>query len=78
MGNRRALALRFPGPGGLGGGPNDAHLGVVFNIAGRGYFVSVHFDRLPDRSRIPLASAFAQWLERQTPVPPARPRARGD
>lgn len=77
VGNRRALALRFPGPGGLGGGPNAAHLGVVFNIAGRGYFVSVHFDRLPDRSRIQLASAVAQWLKRQTRIPAARPHARG-
>jgi len=50
---------------------------VVFNIAGRGYFVSVHFDRLPDRSRIQLASAVAQWLKRQTRIPAARPHARG-
>ena len=72
---RHALAVRFPGPGGLGGGPNDGHLGLIFNIAGRGYFISVHFEHLPDRSRIRLASAFAQWLERQIPLP--APRSQG-
>ena len=73
----RATCARrtFPGPGGLGGGPNDGHLGLIFNIAGRGYFISVHFEHLPDRSRIRLASAFAQWLERQIPLP--APRSQG-
>jgi len=72
VGERQALALRFPGPGGLGGGPNGGHLGLILNIAGHGYFISVHFDRLPDRSRIRLASAFAQ-----TPVPATPPRSQG-
>jgi hypothetical protein len=72
VGRRSALALRFPGTGGPGGGPNGGHLGLIFNIAGRGYFVSVHFDRLAERSRIRLASAFAESLERQTPVPATR------
>jgi hypothetical protein len=77
IGTREALALRFPALGGLSGGPNGAHLVVVFNIAGHGYFVSVHFDRLSDRARIQLASAFGQWLQHQTPVPAARPRPAG-
>ncbi len=65
VGGRRALALRFPSRD----GPNGAHLAVVFNISGHGYFASVHFDRLSTEARIRLAQACAQWLERQTILP---------
>jgi hypothetical protein len=66
---RPALTLRFPHPGSRGG-PHDGHLAIVFNIAGHGYFVSVHFQRLSEVARVALASAFAQWLERQQPIGP--------
>jgi len=69
VGVRPALALRFPGPCGAGGGPNGGHLGLIFNVAGHGYFVTVHFDRLADRARVRLASSIAESLERQLPVP---------
>jgi hypothetical protein len=72
VGARPAVVLRFPGTRGSRGGPNGGHLGLVFNIAGRGYFISVHFDRLADRARVRLASSLARWLVQQTPVPARR------
>lgn len=60
---RPALALRVGGGrDGLGGGPHGDHVLLIFNRDGAGYFSSVHFDKLPLKDRLALATALSRSL----------------